>query len=304
MAAAVPLRILVTGALGQVGWELRTSLAPLGDIIAVDLAELDIADPDAIRTFIRTTKPDVLVNPAAYTAVDKAEANPEVAMAVNGIAPGVMAEEMAKLGGLMVHYSTDYVFDGSKRTPWLEDDVPNPLSVYGRTKLAGEQAVRAAGGAHVILRTSWVYGRRGGNFMLTMMRLARERDELRVVADQHGAPTWCRTLAEGTSAIVRDAWVVANPADRAKRFASGVYHFTNGGITTWQGFAQAIVAEAPELDDRRHVKVTPIATTDYPLPAPRPAYSVLDNGRLGKTFGIRQVPWETAFRACLADRID
>jgi dTDP-4-dehydrorhamnose reductase len=293
------LKILVTGAFGQVGWELQRSLAGLGEITAIDLADLDLTDANAVRAFIRALRPDVLVNPAAYTAVDKAESQPELAMAVNGIAPGVMAEEMAKLGGLMIHYSTDYVFDGTKRTPWVEEDVPNPLSVYGRTKLAGEQAVQAAGGAHVILRTSWVYGRRGGNFMLTMIRLAQERDELRVVADQHGAPTWCRTLAEGTAEIVRRSWVSVAVADRAREMASGVYHFTNGGATTWQGFAQAIIATAPELSDRRHVKVTPIETADYPLPAKRPTNSLLDNGRLTRTFGIRQVPWEQALQSCL-----
>ena len=261
------MRILVTGALGQVGWELQRSLAGLGVITAIDLPDLDLLDANAVRAYIRNLRPDVLVNPAAYTAVDKAESQPELAMAVNGVAPGVMAEEMAKLGGLMIHYSTDYVFDGTKRTPWVDDDIPNPLSVYGRTKLAGEHAVQAADGAHVILRTSWVYGRRGGNFMLTMIRLAKERDELRVVADQHGAPTWCRTLAEGTAEIVRRSWVSGAAADRAREMTSGVYHFTNGGATTWQGFAQAIIAKAPELADRRHVKVTPIATADYPLPA-------------------------------------
>jgi dTDP-4-dehydrorhamnose reductase len=222
-------------------------------------------------------------------------------MAVNGIAPGVMAEEMAKLGGLMIHYSTDYVFDGTRSTRWTEEDTPNPLGVYGRTKLAGEQAVRAAGGAHVILRTSWVYGRRGANFLLTMLRLAQERDELRVVADQHGAPTWCRTLAEGTAAIVRGAWASVEMRNRTREQASGVYHFTNGGATSWHGFAQAIVATAPELAARRHVRVKPIATADYPLPARRPANSLLDNTRLAGTFGIRQVPWAEALQACLTE---
>jgi dTDP-4-dehydrorhamnose reductase len=301
MTSQAPLRILVTGALGQVGWELqRSSLAGLGRITAIDLADLDLTDAASVRALVRELRPDVLVNPAAYTAVDKAESQPELAMAVNGVAPGVMAEEMAKLGGLMIHYSTDYVFDGTKPSPWVEDDIPNPLSVYGRTKLAGEQAVKAAGGAHVILRTSWVYGRRGGNFMLTMIRLAKERDELRVVADQHGAPTWCRTLAEGTAEIVRRSWVSVAVADRARAMASGVYHFTNGGATTWQGFAKAIIAKAPELPDRRHVKVTPIATADYPLPAKRPANSLLDNSRLARTFGIRQVSWEQALHSCIA----
>jgi len=296
-----PLRILITGALGQVGLELQRSLTNFGTITAIDLADLDLTDVGAVRAFIADQRPDVLVNPAAYTAVDKAEEQPGLAMAVNGIAPGVMAQAMAKLGGLMIHYSTDYVFDGSKATPWIETDTPNPLSTYGRTKLAGEQAVQAAGGAHVVLRTSWVYGRRGGNFMLTMIRLAKERDELRIVADQHGAPTWSRTLAEGTAVIVARLW--RDPDARAKaRALSGVYHFTNGGATTWHGFASAIVATAPELADRRHVKVTPIATSDYPLPARRPANSLLDNGKLTATFGVHPVPWDQALRTCLAER--
>lgn len=296
-----PLRILITGANGQVGWELQRTLASLGAITAIDLPDLDLTDAAEVRSYIAKLRPDVLVNPAAHTAVDKAETQPELAMAVNGVAPGVMAEEMAKLGGLMVHYSTDYVFDGTKQGAWVETDQPNPVSVYGRTKLAGEQAVQAAGGAHVILRTSWVYGRRGGNFMLTMIRLAKERDELRIVADQHGAPTWCRTLADGTAQIVGRLW--SAPAARAKaRDLSGVYHFTNGGATTWHGFATAIVATAPELADRRHVKVTPIATSDYPLPAQRPKNSVLDNSRLAAIFGIRPAPWDAALRTCIAER--
>ena len=295
------MKILVTGAVGQVGWELNRLLAPLGDVIAIDLVDLDLTDEAALRGFLRDRAPDVIVNPAAYTAVDKAEAQPDVAMAVNARAPAVMADEMARRGGLMVHYSTDYVFDGSKPGPWVETDTPNPLSVYGRTKLAGEEAVRAAGGAHYIFRTSWVYGRRGGNFMLTMMRLARERDELRIVADQFGAPTWCRMLAERTRDVIRDTWVNTDVRPRVKRELSGVYHLTNGGKTTWHGFASAIIATAPELADRRHVKVTPIGTADYPLPAPRPANSILDNGKFESIFGVVAQPWDAAMAECLAD---
>ena len=294
------LRILITGALGQIGHELQHSLAPLGALTAVDATDLDLADADAVRRFLRQTRPDVLVNPAAFTAVDRAETEESLALAVNGIAPGVMAEEMARLGGLMVHYSTDYVFDGTARAAWREQDEPNPLSAYGRSKLAGERAVRAAGGAHVILRTSWLYGRHGGNFMLTILRLARQRDELRVVADQFGAPTWSRTVAAGTEQVIRHAWAEQAARQRAGEW-SGVYHLSNGGVTTWHGFAQAIVALAPELAGRRHVRVLPITTADYPLPARRPGNSVLDNTRIERVFGVRQVDWEEALRGCLAE---
>lgn len=295
------MKLLVTGARGQVGWELARLLAPLGDVTAIDRGAVDLADEDALRRFIRDRAPDVIVNPAAFTAVDKAESQPDVAMAVNGRAPGVMAEAMARTGGLMIHFSTDYVFDGSKAAPWTESDAPNPLSVYGRSKLAGEDAVRAVGGAHFVFRTSWVYGRRGANFLLTMIRLAKERDELRVVADQHGAPTWCRMLAERTRDVIRRAWTDPDMRDRTREELSGVYHLTNAGATTWHGLASAIVATAPELADRRHVKVTPIATSDYPLPAPRPANSVLDNAKFERVFGVRAQPWDDALGACLAE---
>ena len=292
------MRFLIIGANGQVGHELQRSLAALGRVTAVDYPELDIADAAALRAVIRAQAPDVLFNAAAYTAVDRAEADEATALAVNGTAPGVMAAEMAATGGLLVHYSTDYVFDGRSPGVRVETDPPHPLSAYGRTKLAGEQAVAAAGGAHLIFRTAWVYGRRGGNFLLTMIRLMRERDELRVVADQHGTPTWCRTLAEIPARIVRDHWL--DPAKRAG-LASGLYHLTNGGETTWHEYALAIRDLAPELAQRRHVTVHPITTAEYPLPAPRPAYSVLDNGKLARTFGIRAADWREALAACLGE---
>ncbi|MFN8834880.1 MAG: dTDP-4-dehydrorhamnose reductase [Betaproteobacteria bacterium] len=294
------LRILITGALGQVGHELQRTLAPLGLLTAVDVADLDVTNTDAVCGLLRALRPHVLVNPAAFTAVDRAETEEPLATAVNGNAPGVMAEEMARLGGLMVHYSTDYVFGGAGQGAWREDAPANPLSAYGRSKLAGEQAVRAAGGAHVILRTSWVYGRHGANFMRTILRLAQQRDELRVVADQFGAPTWSRTVAAGTAQVIRHAWL--DPATRTGAAQwSGVYHLTNGGVTTWHGFAQAIVELAPELATRRQVKVLPISTGEYPLPARRPANSVLDNTRIEQVFGVRQVPWEDDLKRCLAE---
>lgn len=294
------MKFLVIGANGQVGFELQRSLAPLGRVTAVDYPELDIADEVALRAYIRGCAPDVLVNAAAYTAVDKAEAEVDTARKVNAIAPGIMAQEMAASGGLMVHYSTDYVFDGTKTTPWTEDDTPNPMSVYGSTKLEGENAVRAAGGAHLIFRTAWVYGRRGGNFMLTMIRLMKDRDELRVVADQHGTPTWCRTLAEVPASIIRSHWVSPGRRDDLASL-SGVYHLTQAGATTWHAYAEAVRDMAPELATRRAVKVHPITTAEYPLPAKRPAYSVLDNGKLERVFGLRQADWRHALAACLAD---
>ena len=223
-------RILLTGKNGQVGWELQRTLAPLGEVVVLDRRQLDLSDPDQIRERVREISPDLIVNAAAYTAVDRAEAEPEPAMAVNGTAPGLLAEEAKRIGAAIIHYSTDYVFDGAKTTPYTEEDAPNPLNVYGRTKLAGEQAVQAAGVPHLILRTSWVYGMRGKNFLLTILRLAREREELKIVDDQIGAPTWSRTIAEATAQILTSgAWPVSG--------ASGIYHLTASGSTSWYGFA-------------------------------------------------------------------
>lgn len=295
------MKLLVIGANGQVGFELQRALATLGSVTAVDYPELDIADESALAAYVQSQAPDVLVNAAAYTAVDKAETDEAVALAVNGTAPGVMAREMARLGGLMVHYSTDYVFDGRKPGAWTEDDVPAPLSAYGRTKLAGERAVAEAGGAHFIFRTAWVYGRRGGNFMLTMIRLMRSRDELRVVADQHGTPTWCRTLADIPAQIIGRCWRDEASRDLVRREQGGVYHLTNGGATTWHEYACAIRDAAPELADRRHVRIHPIPSSEYPSPAARPSNSVLDNGKLARVFGIQPAPWRTALETCLSE---
>jgi dTDP-4-dehydrorhamnose reductase len=298
------VKILLTGKTGQVGYELERSLQGLGEIIALNRSQMDLANLDQVREVIRSVKPSLIVNPAAYTAVDKAESEPELAMRINGEAPAIMAEEVKKLGAAMIHYSTDYVFDGSKTTPYVETDPTNPINVYGATKLAGEQAIQAAGIPHLILRTSWVYGMRGKNFLLTVLRLAQERDELRIVADQHGAPTWCRTIADTTSHIVakfegfgpgnkiaitdqstvRDAW----------QQLSGIYHLTAQGQTSWHGFTKAIleyhsVAKKP--------LVTPILAQDYPLPATRPGSSVLSCKLIKDTFC--DLPnWEAALRLC------
>jgi dTDP-4-dehydrorhamnose reductase len=296
------MKILVTGKNGQVGHELQRSLQGLGEVIAVDVNQMDLTDPKQIREVIRSIKPGLIVNPAAYTAVDQAESEPELAMRINGEAPAVMAEEARRLGAAMIHYSTDYVFDGRKNGPYTEEDLPNPINSYGRSKLAGEQAVRAAGIPHLILRTSWVYGMRGKNFLLTVLRLAHERDELRMVADQHGAPTWCRTLADTTAhMLVR----LSSPAEKGGidleqdlwGERSGLYHLTAQGQTTWHGFAQTIVAHTSVV---KKPLVTPIATHDYPLPARRPANSVMSSEKLIRAFcGLPN--WDEALSLCQGD---
>ena len=286
-------RILLTGTNGQVGYELQRSLQGLGEIVAVGREQMDLADLDRVREVIRTVKPTLIVNPAAYTAVDAAENDAQLAMRVNCDAPALMAEEARRLGAAMIHYSTDYVFDGTKDGPYTEKDPTCPVNVYGRTKLAGEQAIQAAGIDHLILRTSWVYGARGKNFLLTVLRLARERDELRIVADQHGSPTWCRTIADSTAHIVAQA-ARGGPGGRSWEEVSGIYHMTAQGATTWHGFAGAIVAH-PSV--ARKPLVTPIATADYPLPAPRPSNSVLDCTRFIDTF-CALPQWDAALRLC------
>jgi dTDP-4-dehydrorhamnose reductase len=298
------LKILLTGKTGQVGYELERSLRGFGEIIAVDRSQMDLADLDQVRDVVRTTKPQLIINPAAYTAVDKAESEPDLAMRINAEAPAVMAEEARKLGATMLHYSTDYVFDGAKTGPYTEEDPTCPINIYGRTKLAGEQAVQAAGIPHLILRTSWVYGMRGKNFLLTVLRLAQERDELRIVADQHGAPTWCGTIADTTARIVAskqcDATGRGTAAERARIIRdaweerSGIYHLTAQGQTTWYDFAKAIL-EHPSIVKKPIV--TPITTEDYPLPANRPRNSVLSCARLINTFGT--LPnWRSALSLC------
>jgi dTDP-4-dehydrorhamnose reductase len=286
------MKILVAGKNGQVGYELERSLQGLGEVIAVDRARMDLADLDQVRSVIRQTKPSLIINAAAYTQVDKAESEPELAMRINGEAPGVMAEEAKRIGASLVHYSTDYVFDGTKATPYTEDDVPNPINVYGHTKLAGEKAVQAAGIPYLILRTSWVYGTRGKNFLLTMLKLAKERPEVRIVADQHGAPTWCRTIAEITSHIVARS-SQQEGAQVSWNAPSGIYHLTAGGQTTWAGFAEAIFANA----GLQNLHVTPIRSADYASPARRPLNSVMSNDRLRQTFAYPP-EWQHALRLC------
>jgi dTDP-4-dehydrorhamnose reductase len=288
-----PPSILLIGKVGQVGWELRRTLAPMARVTCVDFPDIDLTSNDSIRQWVRDTRPNVVVNAAAYTAVDKAESEPDKAMKINGVAPGILAEEARKLGALLVHYSTDYVFDGAKTEPYIETDAPNPLGAYGRTKLAGDEAVRAIGGAHLIFRLCWVYGARGQNFMLTMMRLAREREKLRVVGDQVGCPTWSRMIAETTALALKQA--VA--ADDLGAF-TGTYHLASSGVTSWHGFADAIVKLMP-AEGRKCVQVEAITTAEYPTPTKRPAYSVLACDKLERTFGLRLPHWEESLKRVL-----
>ncbi len=292
------MKILLTGKNGQLGWELQRSLSTLGEVIAMDQADMDLANPDAIRKICRDVKPNLIVNPAAYTAVDKAETEPALALAINGIAPGILAQEAQRLGAALIHYSTDYVFDGRKNTPYTEQDIPNPQNIYGSSKLAGERAIQAADAPHLILRTAWVYGRRGKNFLLTMQRLAREKPLLKIVDDQIGAPTWCRLLAEATAQIVAQA-IAAPKADVTGyiRQHSGIYHMTSAGQTSWHGFASAILGGEAGAT----TQLQPIPSIEYPTPAARPAYSVLDNMQLTQTFGIVLPDWLTALEMVLAE---
>jgi dTDP-4-dehydrorhamnose reductase len=283
-------RILLIGKIGQVGWELRRTLAPMAQVACVDFPEIDLTSDDSIRRWVRETQPNIVVNAAAYTAVDKAESETDKAMKINGVAPGILAEEAKKLGALLVHYSTDYVFDGAKTEPYVETDAPNPLGAYGRSKLAGDEAVRAIGGAHLIFRLCWVYGARGQNFMLTMMRLAREREKLRVVGDQVGCPTWSRMIAETTALALKQA-----VAARDFGAFSGTYHLAASGQTSWHGFAQAIINLMP-ADGKKCAVVEAISTSEYPTPTKRPAYSVLSCDKLQRTFGLRLPPWDESLK--------
>lgn len=293
------MSVLLLGKDGQLGWQLQRALAPLGRLLACGRAECDLADPGQIRSLVRAIKPAVIVNAAAYTAVDKAESEPELAFRINGQAPGILAEEAASLGALLVHYSTDYVYDGRKLTPYLETDVPAPQSVYGRSKLAGEEAIRAVGGKSLIFRTSWVFGERGGNFVKTILRLAGEKASLNVVDDQIGSPTPAELIATVTTitlAMLRRGQLLENGENR-------LYHLAAARPVSWCEFARSIVAAAAKLPGANLLlqpgAIRSITTAEYPTPAARPANSRLDCGRLENDFGLLMPDWQPALERVL-----
>ncbi len=290
-------RILIVGNAGQLGRELEQVFADVGTILAVDRESVDLADPDQTRDLVRRTAPDVILNAAAYTAVDRAESEMPLAHAINALAPRVLAEEAAEHNALLVHYSTDYVFDGLKEEPRTEADAPAPLSVYGASKLAGEQAIQNSRARHLLFRTSWVYGPHGNNFLLTMLRLAAERDSLSIVDDQFGAPTTSIELARVTHAIVTG--VLAGRFGVAADW-SGLYHMTCAGSVSWFGFAQAIFARASEQLGVKAPELIPIGTKDYPTPAARPRNSVLSSATLHARFGVQLPTWQSALDEVIA----
>ncbi|WP_036169518.1 dTDP-4-dehydrorhamnose reductase [Massilia sp. 9096] len=292
------MKILLTGKNGQLGFELRRALAPLGELVALGRDDCDLADAAALRACLRAVAPDAIVNPAAYTAVDRAESEPAAAFAVNAEAPRILGEEGARLGALVLHYSTDYVFDGCKEGAYREDDLPNPRNVYGRSKLDGERALAAANPRHLILRTSWVLGVHGANFAKTMLRLAAEHERLNVVADQHGAPTSAALLADVSAQLVRRH----ARARQGEGFPYGIYHAAAAGETTWYDYARFVIAEA--IAAGKPLKATPeavipVTTAHYPTPARRPLNSRLDTGRLRSTFDLDLPPWQEGVRQVL-----
>ncbi len=301
--------ILLTGKTGQVGSALLRLLPEIGEVVAPDRYELELLDTNNIRRMVREIRPELIVNAAAYTAVDAAETQEADAYAINAGAPAVLAEEAKKIGAAIVHYSTDYVFDGSKGTPYEETDLVAPINIYGKTKLVGEQAIGTSGVPHLIFRLAWVYGTRGRNFLLTILRLATEREELRIVRDQFGAPTWSKEIAEATVKILAQLIRQSSPPSALLSSVSGIYHLSAAGETTWYDFACAVLDEAVHLSPevswfaeatrRRPLiarKVIPITTAEFPTPALRPAFSVLSNSRLTRTFGVALPDWRTQLR--------
>ena len=291
---------LLIGANGQVGYELQRSLASLGRVIKTDRSQLDLTNQAAIRQTIAQASPDFIVNAAAYTAVDKAESEPEMAMAINAIAVGVMAEEAKRLNIPLIHYSTDYVFDGQSDQAWRETALVAPINVYGETKLAGERAIQQSGCHYLILRTSWVYGARGQNFLLTMRRLGRERNALSVVADQIGAPTWSRHIADATAQILAQYTGISAQSDDYWHQHSGIYHLAASGQGSWYDFAHAIF-EHLSVQGEKMAVLSKTTTAAYPTPAQRPLFSCMNTDKLTETFSIRLPDWQDSLQLVLAD---
>jgi dTDP-4-dehydrorhamnose reductase len=294
------VRLLLTGADGQVGFELRRTLELLGEVVALDRNACDLSHPELLPDIVHNVNPDIIVNAAAYTAVDQAEREEELATTVNGVAPGVLAEQARARGVLFVHYSTDYVFDGTKASPYLEADPPHPINAYGRSKLAGEAAIGESGAGYLIFRSSWVYAARGRNFVRTVLRLAAEKEELPIVSDQVGTPNWARHLAGATA----DAVGKAVAQRRAGSFSSGIFHLTASGAASWYDFACAIVDEARAnglLAGQRLARLRPIPSEDYPTPAARPRNSRLSGEKVRERFGITLLGWRPALGECLEE---
>ncbi len=292
------MKIMLTGANGQIGWELVRSLMQLGEVVALGRGECDLSRPNTLPAIVQALQPDLIVNAAAYTAVDRGEEEEALATTINATSVGVLAEEARKINSLLLHYSTDYVFDGTKAEPYSETDRPNPINAYGRTKLLGEQAIADTGCDHLILRTTWVYASRGNNFLKSILRLAQEREELCIVSDQVGTPTWARNIADATAHLLL-------PAQRERKmeeFVSGRYHLCARGNTTWHGFASAIIERARALAPAGTIKterVIPVTTEDYPLPAPRPKNSRMSSHALNARFGFVMPEWQHAMQLCV-----
>ena len=287
------LRILLLGSTGQVGWELHRALLPLGEITALDYPQIDMAEPDSIRQVVRDTQPEVVINATAFTDVDQAESLPDFAMAINGTGPGVLAEEAQRLGAALIHYSTDYVFDGTNDVPYTENDEPNPVNVYGRTKLAGETAVLALAGPHLIFRTSWVYSLRKACFVTKVLAWSRKQETLQIVSDQISSPTWARTLAETTAHILAQAGRETVPWLRER---GGLYHLAGGGACSRFEWAQAVLALDPDREEQVVKQIQPAESSDFVTAAQRPLYTALSCKKLEATFDLVCPPWELALK--------
>jgi len=290
------MRILLIGKNGQLGWELERVLAPLGALRALDLPEVDLSQPETLGPLIRESRAEVIVNAAAYTAVDRAEEQEDLAHKVNGVAPGILAEEAARLGAAFIHYSTDYVFDGSKAEPYREDDAVRPLNAYGRTKLEGERAVEAAGGAYLILRTSWIYSLRGAGFVAKVLGWLRTQEEVRVAEDEVSCPTWARMLAQATAHILAAAGSLVVPRFKERR---GIYHLAGAGSASRLEWAREILACDPRPEEHRAREIQPARRADFPSAAARPAFSALDCSRARETLGVQLPPWREALRQAM-----